>query len=187
MNERRLQLLVSAALLVVTVWYAVTMASYASNAGRVPLIVALVLAGVLVVQMIAQIRGLRAPEPEPDAHPVLATLGPLAPVDDDDPMARAEQRVHEVEEATVGYGALLALDQVRRNRFIAIALFSVLFYVGALMIGFVLTTGVLITAFLLFARERAFTAVVAGAVSAGAVWALVVVVLGLPALDGYLF
>ena len=76
---------------------------------------------------------------------------------------------------------------VRRNRFVAIALFSVLFYAGALMIGFVLTTGLLITAFLLFARERAFTSVAAGVLSAAGVWALVVGVLGLPALDGYLF
>jgi hypothetical protein len=51
----------------------------------------------------------------------------------------------------------------------------------------VLTTGILITLFLLQARERMVTAVVAGAVSAAAVYALVVLVIGLPPLDGYLF
>jgi hypothetical protein len=79
------------------------------------------------------------------------------------------------------------MDRLRRFRFIAIAVFSVLFYVGALMIGFVLTTGILITAFLLVARERVVTALAAGLISAVAVYGLVVGVIDLPALDGYLF
>lgn len=181
MNERRFQLLMSVALLGGTAWYALQMSSYGSNAGRVPLIVSLVMAGALVVQIIVQLRALRVPAREPVPQAV------AGPAEDGETPVDGHARVHEVEEATAGYGALLALDRVRRRRFIAIAVFSVLFYLGALMIGFVLTTGILITAFLLLARERVFTAVAAGVVSATGVWALVVVVLDLPALDGYLF
>jgi hypothetical protein len=183
MSEGRFQLGLSVALLLGTVWYAGVMASYPGNAGRVPLIVALVAAGALVAQIVGQVRALKAPEPAP--VPVAAPAADDAT--DDDPLATAERRVQEVDEATEGFGVLLALDRVRRRRFIEIAVFSVLFYVGALMIGFVLTTGVLITGFLLVARERLVTALAAGLLSAAAVYGLVVLVIGLPALDGYLF
>jgi hypothetical protein len=176
MTERRFQLGLSSVLLAATAWYVLEMVSYPSHAGRVPTIVALVMAGALVLQIVGQVRSLRAPSaPSPSA----ATS--------DDPLAYAEERVQEVEEATSGFGVLLALDSVRRRRFIEIALFSILFYVGALMVGFVLTTGILIFAFLLLARERLIVALAAGLLAAGAVYLLVVVVIGLPALDGYLF
>jgi hypothetical protein len=184
MSERRFQLILSAVFLLGTIWYAVQMASYPANSGRVPLIVALVVAGCLVVQMVGQFRALRAPESEPVPVTVPA---PGATASSGDPLEGAEERVQEVEGAMSGYQTLLALDRVRRTRFIAIVLFSILFYVGALMVGFVLTTGVLITAFLLIARERLVTALAAGLVGAAAVYVLVVMVIGLPALDGYLF
>jgi hypothetical protein len=182
MTERRIQLTLSAVLLLVTAWYMVQMLSYPANAGRVPAIVALVTAGALVLQIVGQVRGLRRPEPAPaPASTVTANLP------DHDPLARAEERVHEVDSALSGYDTLLEFDRVRRNRFIAIAAFSVLFYVGALLVGFVLTTAVLIPVFLLVARERVMTAIAAGVVSAAAVYALVVVVIGLRPLDGYFF
>lgn len=182
MSERVFQLVFSAVLFLGTVWYALQMASYPSNAGRVPVIVAVVAAGALAVQMVVQVRALRAarpPAPEPAPVPTVLL--------DDDLLAKAEERAHEVDTALSGYDALLALDRVRRWRFLAIAAFSVLFYFCALAVGFVLTTGVLITLFLLVARERLVTALLAGVVSAAAVYALVVLVLELPALDGYLF
>lgn len=181
MNEGRFQLTLSVVLLLGTAWYAVQMASYPANAGRVPLIVALVAVLALVAQIVVQIRALRAPAPVP------APAGAVADAVGDPSLAAAEERVHEVEEATEGYDVLMALDAVRRHRFLAIAIFSILFYVGALMIGFVLTTGILITGFLLVARERVVTALAAGLLSLVAVYCLVVLVLGLPALDGYLF
>lgn len=183
MSENRFQIGLSAVLLVGTVWYAVEMASYPSNAGRVPLIVALVAIGALGVQLVAQVRALRAPEPAPVA--AVPQAGDVAT--NDRTLEEVEALAQEVEEATEGYDALLALDRLRRNRFIAISIFSILFYFGALAVGFVLTTGVLITAFLLVARERLFTALAAGVLSAASVYALVVLVLELPALDGYLF
>ena len=178
MSERVFQLVLSLVLLLGTVWYAIQMASYPANAGRVPFIVAVVAAGALVVQILVQVRDLRGPAPEPAS--VVTTVPP-------DPLATAEERVHEVDNALSGYTTLLALDRVRRFRFLSIAAFSILFYVGAVMIGFVLTTGILITVFLLVARERAVTALLAGLLSMAAVYGLVVLVLGLPALDGYLF
>lgn len=183
MTENRMQLGLSAVLFAGTVWYAVYMASYPSNAGRVPLIVAVVMGAALVVQMVGQLRTRCVPDEEPDAVPAQQQ----AAKDTDDLLATAEQRAHEVEEAASGFNALLALDNVRRTRLIAIVAFSVLFYVGALMAGFVVTTGVLITAFMLIARERAWLSVLTGVLCSAAVYALVVVVLGLPALDGYFF
>jgi hypothetical protein len=184
MSEGRFQLVFSTVLLLGTVWYAVEMASYPANAGRVPLIVALVSGAALVVQIIGQVRALRVrtSASEPATAPVVAAALP-----DDDPLAGAEERVQKVDNALSGYDTLLRLDRVRRWRLFAIVAFSILFYVSALMVGFVLTTGVLITLFLLVARERIITALAAGVVSAAAVYVLVVVVIGLPALDGYLF
>jgi hypothetical protein len=184
MSERRFQLLFSAVLFAGTVWYAIVMGSYPSTAGRVPVIVAVVTGAALLLQMVGQLRALRAPAAAPEPEPV-SVLTAVLP--DDDPLATAEERVQEVDNALSGYDTLLRLDPIRRNRFIAIAAFSILFYVGALMVGFVLTTGVLITVFLLIARERWFTALIAGLVSAAGVYALVVLVIDLPALDGYLF
>jgi hypothetical protein len=180
MTEGKAQLTLSAALLLGTVWYVAQMVSYPANAGRVPAIVALVTGGALLLQIVGQVRALRRPEPVP-ASAVTSTLP------DDDPLALAEERVHEVDNAASGYDTLLAFDRVRRNRFLAIAAFSILFYVGALLVGFVLTTAVLIPVFLLISRERLVTAIVAGVVSAAAVYALVVVVIGLRPLDGYFF
>jgi hypothetical protein len=181
MSERRFQLVLSAVFVLGTIWYAAEMGAYPSHAGRVPLIVAVVVAGTLVVQMVGQFRALRAPVTEPEPAPVAAAAI------SDDPLEGAEERVQEVDGALSGYDTLLALDRTRWNRFIAIAAFSLLFYLGALMVGFVLTTGVLITAFLLVARERLITALLAGLISAAGVYALVVVVMEMPALDGYLF
>ncbi|HUR02724.1 MAG TPA: hypothetical protein VM347_09300 [Nonomuraea sp.] len=183
MSESRFQLGLSAVLLAGAVWYAIEMASYPSNAGRVPLIVALVAIGVLVVQIIGQLRALRVPEHAKVAH----VPQPSEFATHDHTLEEVEALAQDVEEATEGFDALLALDRLRRNRFIAISIFSVLYYVGALLIGFVLATGILITAFLLVARERVVTALVAGVISLAAVYGLVVLVLELPALDGYLF
>lgn len=184
MSERRFQLLLSAVLLLGTVWYAFEVASYPANAGRVPLIVALVTGAALILQIIVQIRALRSPERAPEPQPVSTEAAALG---DDDLLARAEERAKEVDNALSGYDTLLRLDRRRFMRFVAIASFSILFYFGALMAGFVLTTGVLITVFLVVARERVATALFAGVVSAAAVYVLVVLVIGLPALDGYLF
>ncbi len=187
MSERRFHLVLSAVLLLGTAWYAVRMASYPANAGRVPLIVAGVTGAALVAQMIGQVRALRAPADTSGPEPVPAAPVTTQALSPDDPLAHAEERVHEVDNALSGYDTLLRLDRTRRNRFAAIAVFSIVFYVSALMIGFVLTAGILITVFLLVAREKLLTALVAGLISAVAVYALVVVVIGMPALDGYLF
>src|SRR4051812_49175247 len=183
MSENRFQLGLSAVLLVGAVWYAIEMASYPSNAGRVPLIVALVAIGALAVQIVAQVRALRAPEPAHVAHVPQAT----EVATHEHTLEEVEALAQEVEEATEGFDALLALDRLRRNRFIAISIFSILFYFMALAVGFVITSGVLITVFLLVARERLVTSLVAGLISAASVYALVVLVLDMPALDGYLF
>lgn len=181
MTESRFQFGLSVVLLVGTAWYAMQMASYPSTAGRVPLIVAMVMGAALVLQMVGQWRARHAT----DSKPVPAPAQQHTAVDTDDPLPTADERPQEVEEASSGFDVLLALDKVKRNRLIAIFLFSVLFYAGALMVGFVVTTGVLITGFMLIAREKVWLSVLTGVLSSASVYALVVVVLDLPALDGY--
>lgn len=184
MTERRFQLGLSAVLLAGTAWYAMQMASYASTAGRVPLIVAMVMGAALVLQIVGQWRARQST----DSKPAPAPARQHAAEDAADPLSTAEHRAHEVEEeASSGFDVLLALDKVGRNRLIAIFLFSVLFYVGSLLVGFVVTTGVLIIAFMLVAREKVWISVLTGAVSAASVYALVAVVLDLPALHGHFF
>lgn len=182
MTEKRFQIGLTSVLLLGTGWYAVQMASYPANAGRVPLIAALVMAAALIAQLFTQVRQARRPQ-------VLA--GPTGDVaadrDDADPLATAERRVQEVEEAASSFDALLALDSRRRMRLLTIVVFSILYFLVALLVGFVLSTGVLITTFMLVARERAWLALASGLLSAAAVYVLVVVVLDLPALDGYFF
>ncbi|WP_225753484.1 hypothetical protein [Actinotalea sp. Marseille-Q4924] len=183
MSEKRFQIGLTVVLLAGTAWYAVQMASYPANAGRVPLIAALIMAAVLLVQLVVQVRAAPAPQPVLAPTPPSAVEVPAG----GDPLAAAERLVHEVEEATSGFDALLALDGRRGRRLLTIVVFSVLYYFVALLVGFVISTGVLITGFMLIARERAWIAVVSGLLSSAAVYALVVLVLNMPALDGYLF
>ena len=96
---------------------------------------------------------------------------------------------HAVEEQELeqdSYENLIALRGVRRRRFIAIAAFSVAFYVGYILVGFVVTTGVLMAAILVAARERPHVVVIGALVGAGAAYALVVSLLNIPAMSGYL-
>jgi hypothetical protein len=190
MNERRFELIVSWILLGFTVWYLATMASYSNNAGRVPAITAAV-AGVALVVQIATLHLRRRKPVHEEAH-----LPHLAEAVLDRADARTEghdvQHPHLAEELEDelekdSYDTLIAIKGVRRTRFLAMAGFCVLFYAGILIAGFIVTTGVLIAAIMLTAKEKLWTAAIAGLVGAAAAYGLVVSLMGLQPWTGHLF
>ena len=193
MNEKRFELLVSAVLLAFTVWYAVVMASYPSNAGRVPAIAAAVAAGALVVQLIIVSRTNDAPAATPSTETEASTGTPSLVDDDlvreglDAGLTKEEaERVSAVESDSASYSTLLAVTGLRRRRLIIIAIFAIAFYLCILLIGFVVTTGVMIAAILAVSRERLQTVILGGVIGAAAAYVLVVLVLGLQPMQGYL-
>jgi hypothetical protein len=211
MDGHRFDLLVTWALLAFGVWYGVQMLGYPDDAGVVPAIAAAIMIAALVVQLVVLHRkrlrdaaggtgGATAlgAEPAPSvpgsaghagAPGAVGTVGPASgagatvPTDD---LAAVRHAVEEQELEQDSYENLIALRGVRRRRFLAIAAFSVAFYVGYLLVGFVVTTGVLMAAILVAARERPHVVVIGALVGAGAAYALVVSLLGIPAMSGYL-
>jgi hypothetical protein len=164
-------------------WYALHMYAAPANAGRVPTIVAAVMLVALVIQGIQQLRRRRSSAVGPDAP---ATEGPATP---DLALAILEdvpepQTYNEPEPDT--YDTLIALDRGRRRRLLIVIAFSVAFYFGVVLVGFVVTSGVLIFAIYRLSGERLRTAVLGGVVGMLAVYALVVWILNLPALRGTL-
>ena len=175
MDEARFDLLLTVLLLGGAVWYVLTMLSYPSTAGRVPAIVGAIMIAAAVVQLVAQLvryarRDLTGPV-APDVVPA-----------DDERVPRAEQ---EPEMDT--YETLIALAPERRRKFLAIVGFSIAFYFGIVLAGFVITSAVLITAILLLSRERVWVAVVGGVAGGAAAYGLVVGVMNAQPLSGLLF
>lgn len=190
MNERRFELIVSYVLLAFAVWYLATMASYPDNAGRVPVITAAVAAAALVVQIVTlHLRRRKAAEGEP---PLPHLAGAVLDRADARTEGHDVQHPHLAEELEVelekdSYETLIAINGVRRRRFLAMAAFCVLFYAGILIAGFVVTTGVLIAAIMLSAKEKIYTALIAGVAGAAAAYGLVVSLMGLQPWTGYVF
>jgi hypothetical protein len=85
------------------------------------------------------------------------------------------------------YETLIALTPERRRKFLAIVGFSIAFYFGILLAGFVVTSAVLITGILLLSRERVWVALVGGAAGGAAAYGLVVGVMNAQPLSGLLF
>lgn len=184
MNERRFDLAVTSTFLVLGVAYLVVMASYPSRAGLVPAIVAGVFCAALSIDLV---RGFRGRVSTPTA----------APVDVDDTgvgLGHATHAAHgahdgdgasDVDEVD-GYDALVRLDRSRRNRLLLIVAWTVLYLIGSVLIGFVVTTGVLLVALFLVLRESPRATALMGAGGVVAAYLLVVVLLDLPVLDGWL-
>jgi hypothetical protein len=189
MNERRFELIVSWILLGFTVWYIATMASYSNNAGRVPVITASVAGVALIVQIVTLHVKRRKAAEQPHlphlAEAVLERADARTEGHDAQHSHLAEELEEELEKDS--YDTLIAIKGVRRTRFLAMAAFCVLFYVGILVAGFVVTTGVLIAAIMLSAKEKLYTAAIAGLAGAAAAYGLVVLLMGLQPWTGYVF
>lgn len=200
MTARRFDLLVTCLLLAFGIWYGLEMLGYPDRAGVVPAIAAGIMVAALLVQLLLSLRKPRTPPEPQQASPDGPGVGHGATALGARPSSAGHHRVHvpsadltevrhAVEEKELeqdSYESLIVLRGVRRRRFLAITLFSVLFYVGYLLVGFVVTTGVLMAAILVAARERPHVVVIGGLVGAGAAYALVVSLLGIPAMSGYL-
>lgn len=171
MDEHRFDILLTLALLAGGVWYVLRMLAYPSTAGRVPAIVGAIMVAAVLVQLAIQI--VRYRRRDTTAAPTPA---------DEDRVPRAEQ---EPEMDT--YDTLIALAPGRRAKFLAIVGFSIAFYFGIILAGFVVTSAVLITAILLVSRERVWVAVVGGVAGGAAAYGLVVGVMNAQPLTGLLF
>lgn len=180
MNELRFDRILTVVLLAFSTWYAVTMFLYPANAGRVPGIVALVAIGALIVQLALSFRPSK-PTTATAESPVLATPGS----GEGATATGSLPIVQEVEPDT--YDNLLALRGPRLRRFLVISGFILAYYVGALLVGWVISTTVLLPAVLLLSGERVRVVVIAGVASAIGSYLLVVQLLGLPLLDGFFF
>lgn len=177
LDERRFDIILTVVLLGAGVWYGLTMLSYPSSAGRVPAFVAAIMVGAAVVQVVIQLLHLRR---RPTAAPAdAAAAAPSSGEEDAAPRAAQEPEID-------SYESLIALGAGRRGKFLAIVAFSAAFYVGFLLVGFVLTTAALITAIMLFSRERVWAALLGGVIGGAAAYALVVGVMNLPPVSGML-
>lgn len=185
-NERRFDLGLALVLLGFAIWYGITMYNYPVGAGRIPAIVAAIMAGTLILQILLMFRAPSRTLDEADL-PDRAD-GELQRDLSDHPATSssitAPERTNEPEPDT--YDTLIALSGTRRRRFFTIVAFSIAFYVGSMIVGFVVTSGALIGAVLLFARERAYVAVLGAILGSAAAYGLVVGLLNMRALDGYL-
>lgn len=196
MSERKFDILLTWVLLAFAIWYGVTMYGYPARAGYIPMIVAAVMAITLVARLVLLYRP-RAREDVVSARdPGQARVESYQAVGEGGTAATqvAVEAVAEnppagapVAPEPAGYDSMIRLSGDRRRRFVTIAGFAIAFYFGIVLAGFVVTTAVLITAVFLVARERPHVAILGGLLSAGAVYLLTVVVLGLQPLRGALF
>lgn len=182
---------VTLALLAFGLWYLLTMLSYPEGAGRIPAIVATVMIAALVLQLVLSFRGAASDEGARDA--TASTPSTPTPTSSAQPAVDAggsvDPRPDVVRPPDIepdSYDTLIRLSGVRRRLFLGIAVWTLLFYVGALAVGFVATFAVLFAGLLLYVRETPFLAVAAGLVSGLAMYGFVTVFLELPAFTGFL-
>lgn len=194
MSGRGFDRVVTLLLLGLGLWYLVTMLSYPAGAGRIPAIAAAAFIAALVVQLLASFRTSASDQ---GSHHAASSASPTAGIASAAPTAKPHEgggpgapHVDAVAPPDIepdSYDTLIRLSGARRRLFLGIATWAVLFYVGALAVGFVATFAVLFTGLLLYVRERPVVAVAAGLVSGLAMYAFVAVFLRLPAFSGFLF
>jgi hypothetical protein len=197
-SARSFERLVTLVLLAFATAYLVKMLTYPEGAGQIPAIVAAVMIAALLVQLAASFRSGEGGDAAPAAPAASAAPSPAAPSGAGRGGAASEQHAvassvaasaeevspPEIEPDT--YETLIRLRGQRRRLFLAIAVWTLLFYVGALAVGFVATFAVLFAALLIYVRERLVVALVVGALSGVLMYAFVTVFLGLPGFDGFL-
>jgi hypothetical protein len=171
-SERSFERAVTLLLLVGGLWYLAQMLSYPAGSGRIPAIVAIVMIVAAAVQLALSFRRRDRAAPAP----ALAA--------DDDAGTTADDHGAEIEPDS--YDTLIRLRGKRRRLFIAIAVWTVLFYVGSLAVGFVITFTVLFAALLLYVGEKVRTTAIITVVTALTLYAFLTAVLDLPAARGFL-
>jgi hypothetical protein len=180
MNELRFDRILTGTLLAFSVWYAITMFLYPSNAGRIPGIVASVAIVALVVQLLLSFR--------PPSAPVEATQEiTVVPIGGGDAGTQRTSLAAVPVIEKDSYDNLLALRGPRLRRLLVITGFIFAYLFGAMLVGFVLATTILLPAVLLLSGERLRVAVIAAVAGAVSSYLLVVHVLFLPLFDGFFF
>jgi len=154
-SERRVELLFTLALLIFSIWYAIRMAMYSNYAGRVPAVVGLIMAVALVVQLVRQL-AIRPGQKEEHHETAAVELAEQLPGGVGEGVQEAVDEVVETEDDN--HQTLFALSPDRRRKLLAIVAYTLLFWIGSMAVGFVITTGVLIFAILLYSRERLWVA-----------------------------
>lgn len=180
MSELRFDRILTGALLAFSLWYAVTMFLYPANAGRIPGIVAAVAVVALIVQLLLSFRS-------PSRLAAIAGAEAAVPISPADAVPDNKLLAASPVLEQDSYENLLALRGPRLRRFLLISGFIVACYLGALLVGFVVATTVLLPVLLLLSGERTRVAVIAGVATAVSTYLLVVQLLGLPLLDGFFF
>lgn len=188
MTARAFDRIVTLALLSFGLWYLLTMLSYPEGAGRIPAIVATVMVLALALQLLLSFRGTAADESAADATAESATAGSAGQpaVDAGTSTAPGPDAVTPPDIEPDSYETLIRLSGARRRLFLGIAVWTLLFYLGALAVGFVATFAVLFAGLLFYVRERPLVAVTAGLISGLAMYGFVTVFLELPAFTGFL-
>lgn len=181
MNALRFDRILTVALLAFSIWYAIAMFSYPVNAGRIPGIVAVIAIIALVVQLILSFR---APAVSPDlpTEPIAVLMSGEESAGATSPLASDPFPFLERD----SYENLLAVRGPRLRRLLTISGFTIAFLVSAILVGFVLTTTLLLPAVILLSGERARVAFIAGLAGAVGSYLLIVQLLGLPLFDGVL-
>lgn len=179
MNARRFDLSFTVLLLLGSLAYLARMLTYPGGAGRVPSVVSAVAVGALILQLVLiTLRHDAAVERETLGEPVLI---PGAAVEE------PEEHGSPVVEEQDSYETLVALRGERRVKFISIAAFTIAFYFGVLLVGFVITSTVLVSGILVLCRERWPIVLAGGATGLVVSYGMMVWLLDLPAVSGVLF
>ena len=179
MTERKFDGILTTALLAFSAVYCVIMFLYPAQAGRVPGIVALVAIGALLLQLLLSLRS-RSTSGRTADEPAVVSAVQAGLANADAPISAGNEPEPD------NFYTLLAFRGGRLRRLLTIFGFILAFYVGATLVGFVVTPTVLMVAILLMARERVRVALIGGAVAAVSSYLLVVQLLGLPLIQGYL-
>lgn len=167
LTEQRFERGVTIVLLFGGVLYIARMLSYPSGAGVVPAIIGTVLVVAAGVQLVMSVRRGRATDAGSD-QPSTTQAVPAAPATGQTASTPSAEEDHGLESES--YATLLGLRGSRRRRFLLISAFAFLFYVGVLLVGFVITASVLIFGLMLASRERLWASVVGGITAAGAAY-----------------
>lgn len=166
-NERRADLFVTVVLLVLSVIYLVRMVTYPEAAGKVPAIVAAVMIGTLVVQLVLGRRTV-------GAHPARrGSDEPASLLTDDEPSDRA-------------YDELIALHGPRLRRFLLISVWTISYFVLVVLVGFVVAAPIAVGGILALSKERMAVVVVGAALALAAAYGLLSMIGGVSLFSGVL-
>lgn len=182
-GERTFELVVAGALLAFGLWYLVSMLSYPAGAGLVPAIIASVMLGAVAVHLALLLVTVVRPRPQA-VDGIEGTVASRAAEGQQSDLQPDDSDESEGEESGQSYATMIALDRAERGRLVTICLWTILFLLGALTVGFVVTAGFLTLTLFLYTRQGVFRSLLASVAGAAVAYMFTVVLLDLPLLQG---